>query len=231
MGSMKTINSLIASLILAGAVQPMQASAATIALFNTGVDAAGTPLANGASEQHYVFVTSPTYDGNTFSTTPRVATSANGYPVGPWVGDNLASAWIGPKSDAALDGSIADYVYELTFSLAGLDAATAAITGQWSTDDSGVNILVNGQSTGLSASGYTGFSSFAITSGFIAGTNTLDFIVHNIGGPTGLRVEMSGTAAPLGAVPEPTSWAMMLAGFAMVGIAMRKRARMTIACT
>ena len=32
--------------------------------------------------------------------------------------------------------------------------------------------------------------------------DTLDFIVNNSGGPTGLRVEMTGTADPM-SVPEP----------------------------
>ncbi len=43
------------------------------------------------------------------------------------------------------------------------------------------------------------FTPFVISSGFVAGENTMDFIVNNGGSsrnPTGLRVDLSGTAQP-----------------------------------
>jgi hypothetical protein len=61
----------------------------------------------------------------------------------------------------------------------------------------GQDIRLNGTSTGITAGGFSGWSSFTITSGFVAGLNTLDFVVVNTGSspnPTGLRVELSGTA-------------------------------------
>ena len=83
---------------------------------------------------------------------------------------------------------------------------------------------INGVSTGQQAGFATTWTAFAITSGFVAGTNTLDFIVQNSGGPTGVRVEMSGTADRLGGgVPEPASWAMMLVGFGGMGALLRSR--------
>jgi hypothetical protein len=198
---------------------PVHASAASIALFNTGVDSTGAVLPNGAMEQHYTLVG---YAATQYPATPRVATSANGFPIGPWLGDNSASAWVGPNTDGSLNGYAGAYDYQLTFSLAGLNPATASIIGQWASDDQGTDILINGVSTGAFVGGFSAFSPFSITSGFVAGTNTLDFLVYNDGGPTGLRVEMSGTAAT-SAVPETATWAMMLAGFAMVGAAMRRR--------
>ncbi len=50
----------------------------------------------------------------------------------------------------------------------------------------------------LSSSGFSAFTSITIGSGFVAGTNTLDFKVLNGGSgpsPTGLCVDLSGTAS------------------------------------
>jgi len=50
-----------------------------------------------------------------------------------------------------------------------------------------------------------------------------DFIVNNGGGPTALRVEMSGNADLAGGVPEPAAWSLMIAGFGMAGAVLRRR--------
>ena len=193
---------------------PTIAHANAINLFNTGVDASRNPLANNAAEIHYTLGNVP--DG---ITALRVATSANNFPVGPWIGDNSLSAWIGPNSNPQLDGYVGDYDYRLTFSLSGLNASTASITGVWSTDNSGVDIFLNGVSTGNTAGGFQSFYRLAINGGFVAGLNTLDFIVNNAGGPTGLRTELVGTAN----VPEPATMALLGAGLLSIGLVRRKR--------
>jgi hypothetical protein len=162
----------------------------------------------------------------------RVRTSAGGFPVPPYFGDDALSAWIGPNNDAQVDGNVGLYDYQTTFSLAGFNAATAFISGGWSSDNNGVAILLNGVDTGNLGTDFAqfsiGFVPFSITSGFNSGVNTLDFIVNNGGGPTALRVEMTG-AADLAGVPEPATWAMMLAGFGGVGALMRSRRRVAAA--
>ena len=57
-------------------------------------------------------------------------------------------------------------------------------------------ILLNGAGTGnfVTGNGFDVFTPFSITRGFTSSVNTLDFCVHNAGGPAGLRVEISGTA-------------------------------------
>ena len=175
--------------------------------YNTGVDGTHTTLGNYAAETHYVMVSTP--DGSTPGV--RVATSANNYPIGPWLGDDGVSAWIGPSTDSSLDGAVGQYDYRTTFNLIGFNASTAALNGKWSADNAGINILINGASTGQMVASFDSFNSFAITSGFINGLNTIDFLVRNDGGPTGLRVEGALTAYP---VSEPMSLAVLGVGLA-----------------
>jgi hypothetical protein len=179
-----------------------ESEAAVIPLFNTGVNAVGTPLPDGTiGDPHYQLVSVP---GST--TAIRVRTSAGGFPIPPYFGDDASSAWIGPNNDNSLDGPGGLYDYQTSFSLAGLSPSTASITGGWSSDNDGVRILLNGIDTGNPGTSFTqfsaGFAPFSVTAGFLPGINTLDFIVDNGGGPTALRVEMTGTAA----VPEPASF-------------------------
>lgn len=150
-----------------------------------------------------------------------------GYPVPPYIGDDSLSAWIGPNNDPQVDGPVGTYDYRTTFDLTGFYPSTATITGGWSSDNNGLQILLNGVDTGNPGTSFTqfsiGFAPFSITTGFKPGINTLDFLVNNGGGPTALRVEMTGTATP---TPEPGSLFLLgtgLAGFA--GVIRRKLSR------
>ncbi|HET6971852.1 MAG TPA: PEPxxWA-CTERM sorting domain-containing protein [Phenylobacterium sp.] len=60
----------------------------------------------------------------------------------------------------------------------------------------------------------------------LAATTTLDFITEDYGpydnlGGVALRVEPD--SGPVGAVPEPASWASMIAGFGLAGATLRRR--------
>jgi hypothetical protein len=187
-----------------------QASADPISLFNTGVNAGGMPLPDGTlGDPHYTLVSVPS--GST--TVIRVRTSAGGFPIPPWVGNNSTSAWIGPNNNAEVDGPIGHYDYRTTFTLS--SASAIKITGRWTTDNEGVNILLNGVPTGNtlpSATSFSSFHSFTITGNGVAGSNTLDFIVNNDGGPTGVRAEFFGANT----VPEPGT--LTLAAIGMTGL-------------
>jgi len=196
-----------------GAAAP-HAHAAAITLFDTGVDAKGKPAANGAAEMHYS-MTGPSGSAGAV----RVANSANGFPILPWMGDDSSSAWIGPNG-SDLSGPVGTYTYRVSFDLSGLNPRTASISGLWSMDDVGQDILINGISTGATGNGFSSFQAFTIDKGFKDGLNTIDFKVFNGGGPTGLRVEMTGAAA----VPEPASMTLIAAGLLGLGALRRKRA-------
>lgn len=154
-------------------------------LFNTGVEDDGiTLLSAGANDLHY------TVSGPGGGPIPVV-----GYLSPSWRPQGPDSNWIVPNSEQP-----GDYTWKIDFDLAGCDPDIALIEGQWITDNDGTDILINGISTGQTSPGsasadFRVFTDFVIDSGFQVGGNTLEFIVNNQGGPTGLRVEMSGTAA------------------------------------
>ena len=182
------------------------AHAVAIALSNTGLGA------EGSAEPNYTLTSSPCASASCGGVFVAIT---DGYPIPPWIANNAASKWIKPQGGAVDDDPDGDYTYRTTFDLTGLDPTTASITGQWATDNAGGDILVNGISTGYATGiqSYLAFSAFSISGGFVAGLNTLDFLVNNdpcpCNNPSGLRVEMTGTAA---AVPEPSTLLLMGAG-------------------
>jgi len=206
--SMTHFTSIVLTVFL-GVSSPVYASPIDT-LFNTGVDSVGAVLPDGTiSDPHYLLISVP--PDSTAETLIR--TSAGGFPIPPYIDDNALSSWIGPNNDGQLNGPSGTYIYRTTFDLTGFDPNTASITGQWSTDDDGVDICINNVNVCL---GYTTswntFSPFSINSGFVEGINTLYFKVDNQYGvvpglppgwnPTALRVELTGTASP---VPVPAA--------------------------
>ena len=196
--------STLALLLLASA-----AGAAPIpGLFNTGVDANGDLLGNAAVDPNYKMTQSP----DAGLPGPDAFTLNPGFPVGPWFAEGPDSRWIGPQA-AAGSGAPGQYRFETTFDLTGFDASTAVITGEWGVDNNGDDIILNGASTGISnGNGFGALTPFTINSGFVAGENTLVFVVTNAGnaaGPAGLRVKMTGTVEVPGEPPsiltQPTS--------------------------
>jgi hypothetical protein len=201
------------------AVAPAQAVTIT-GLYNTGVDGSRVSVVGvGAPDQHWTLTNGTAY-----------VSGQNGvFPLnGPWLADNATSRWITPQPRAGVDlDPVQDglYFYNLGFSLTGFQPATASFSGRFAADNQVTAIRLNGNLLAASGGGFGSWTNFAATSGFVAGANTLQFVVTNIGqtsgNPSGLRVEF--TASDVTAVPEPASWAMMIAGFGLVGATMRRR--------
>jgi len=202
-------------------------------LYNTGVSSSHAVLPDGTvGDPHYALVLVP---GGTTQTLVR--SSTGGFPIPPWLGDDGSSAWIGPNNASDLDGPAGEYIYRTTFDLTGLIPGTASISGLWSTDNLGDDILINGVSTGQSISdpqSFRTFTPFTINSGFVEGMNTIDFVITNLPfdgrNPTGLRVEMTGTAA---ITPEPAmgiAWSIAVFGVIAysVGCWSRRRQRASL---
>lgn len=192
-----------------------------IRTFNTGVDDAGNLLPGGAVDPHYTLISSPdplSPGPNAFVVAPGWA---NGYPLPPggiWLAQGPSSNWIAPKADQSWPANLQGYyTYRTTFDLTGFYPSSAVLTGRWTSDDFGVDILINGISTGINYYADATFTRWTapweIRTGFKEGLNTLDFVVANTLGlyrsPTGLRVEISGWAQE---VPEPSSVMLLLSG-------------------
>src|SRR3954468_19051826 len=151
-------------------------------LFNTGVDNAGNALADNATDPHYTWVSIDLPCFRCPFATVAV-TSTGGFPIPPWLGDTPASAWISVSADTNgrgnFDGSPL-YGYIVHFDLTGFDPTTAIITGRWATDNRGTDILINGASTGQpNHNQFTMWTPFQIRGGFVAGVNTIMFLVNN----------------------------------------------------
>lgn len=209
------------------ALAPLAPAATISSLYNTGVDAAGTPLADNAPDTHWALVAPGAQTG-----APLVVTAANGFPVPPWIGDNTTSAWIGTLNPTALGPTnvTREYHYQTTFDLTGFVPSTAVIAGQASQDNFLLDVLINGVSAGISesATSFTGFSPFSFDAADIAllngGLNTLTFIVQSatVDGTddyTSLRVEFLSREATL--IPEPATAALI--GLAALGLVRRRR--------
>ena len=55
-------------------------------------------------------------------------------------------------------------------------------------DNYGLDILVNGVSSGQVSGGFSNWTMFSLTSGFVPGLNTLDFVAKDWGIISGFRV-------------------------------------------
>jgi hypothetical protein len=175
-------------------------------LFNTGVDGSNVVLAGNSVDPHYTMIVSadPSFPGPN-AIVPTVI------PDFYWLANGTTSKWISAANDEGYptggtphpDGN---YIFRLSFSLSGLDPASASVTGTYGADNA-VAILLNGVATGINTTSYNPLVPFAINSGFVSGTNHLDFVVNNYpaGGsnPLGVRVDnLSGTSIATTAVDD-----------------------------
>ncbi|MDB9468881.1 LamG domain-containing protein [Dolichospermum circinale] len=162
-------------------------------LYNTGVDDARQVLGDSIPDPHYKLTTYPAG-----TVTPGVTTPNKDLAPINWVTNTNTARWIGPNTASAV-GPVGNYGYITTFTLPNF--SEASIVGELSVDDNITDIVLNGVSVGKPvnlSSWWTKISRFSISTGFVVGTNTLEFKLHSIGGPTGLRIDsISGTYKPV----------------------------------
>ena len=177
-------------------------------LFNTGQDVNLAVLPGDSNDLHYGLLESP--DVNNLG--PKAKVWSDAYPVPVFVWNGPVSSWI---SAVGNNGTVpGKYVYRTQFLIDSADPCTAVLQGNWMLNTTGDDIVLNGQSTGIKNTSelpYKVAESFTINQGFVAGLNTLDFVVTNTGVTppnmtasfTGLRVELRGVGAALPAgVPQ-----------------------------
>jgi hypothetical protein len=165
--------------------------------------------------------------------------------AGTWLANNgndsngvgTGSAWVTPSANQGQVYANGQYYYSTQFILTAAQAATAAISGYWLSDDYGVGVYLNGiaiPQASLPVFGGVGgpMVAFNISSGFTGGNNVLTFgemndstnhgTLPNTNSTTGIRVLISSaTAAQV--VPEPGMLAVMGIGIVGIGVIARRR--------
>ena len=180
----------------------------SITIFNTGESSGGPALATGQTDSHYSLISAPA--GVPLSAIATV-------PNGAWTANTATADWISPGSSGGSNWPVGNYDYRTTFNLTGENPSTAQLSGSWTSDNDGC-IYLNGTNTGdcVGFASFGSLHSFSITSGFVSGVNTLDFIIDNGGGPTGVIAEVSGTVSSGSVVPEPSTF--VLVGTSLLGL-------------
>lgn len=202
------------------------ASAATVPI--PGIVNTGASFTAGQVDSNYSFAA---ISGTAVGTGGYgVVTADSGFPLSVWLANSSRSKWLTPSANQAQSydpSANGTYRWTMNFNLTGFDASTALLSGRWAADNTG-SLFLNGSLISQITAPVEGHRSWTtisqVNTGFLAGANVLEFVVTNVGSPTGnptgLRAEFASSVT---AVPEPSSYAMLLAGLAAVAWVKRSR--------
>src|SRR5207237_6890204 len=122
------------------------------------------------------------------------------------------SRWLAPHTRNRANQP-AHYSYPISFNATTLNLTLSLHDALPILDSEGVDIKINGTSTGNKIPPFPpqpseSWHPFTITSGFVDGVNTLDFILDRLGGsyPSWLRTEVSGTGILLPIPIDVPGW-------------------------
>jgi hypothetical protein len=188
---------------------------AQVTIFNTGENPDGTLATPGLADPNY---TDANPDNTVFVLTA---------PNPAWIAPDTTAQYVGPDSGdgSSFGGGFYHLDYLVSFDLTAFDPSTVVIDGQWSTDNLGDEISINGAPLGDTSPGFGSFAPFTISSGFVSGVNTLDFNWENDGGPGGLLVEFTSATGTPESTPEPATVTLLAAGLAAIVFGRRRLAR------
>lgn len=222
------------ALLIVGLVFTLAAAAAPITtLVNTGNGTPGTTDASWDVFSADAYVTNDA--GNT-----AFPFKFDGNQI--WAANTTTSKWISPQGSYDPAGTVTDlpgnagYDYYLRFDLGGYDHTTAQFNFQYMADNQLMFVQLNGVTvfTGANYGVNTNYGAelgswnagTLVSSGFVAGVNTLYFAVYNapgaIANPSGLRVEFTSSDANV-VIPEPATFALV--GLALLGLPLLRRRR------
>jgi len=160
-------------------------------LFDTGVDSSGIPLSTaGLIDPHY-----------TNGASGPVYTDSYPYPA-VYPNSNYVTV---DQVNGTSDGGYYTTTFSTSFMLpTDTILSTVDIAGNWSVDDAGLNILINGNATGLTQNGWWMVTPFVLpTEYYQTGDNTLSFEWGNNAGPGGINVAFT-TQTFTTYTPEPS---------------------------
>jgi hypothetical protein len=180
-------------------------------LFNTGVDDSNHALSIGMHDSHYSLIQAPA--ASEFSFVENTSTNA---VTGAWINNDENSTWIGQGTQGS-NSATGTYIWQTTFDMpTNASLETIDISFDLWADNRLLDIIINGQSTGIS---YNNLNQYGDTGqhisltenntgdAFQTGINTIEFKIQNLNtvgtveygsGPTGLRIDnMLGTVEPL----------------------------------